>query len=334
MMRPPDSGPSGPSAGGATLGEGERLIFVGGAPRSGTTLVQNVLDSHPDILGTPELLHLPDLLRVHSQFQDALDRGLLGFFVDEPSLDRATACFLDRLLGPTLAKTEARFLSEKTPSNALVFEQLRRFLPRARFVFVVRDPRANVSSMLRVGQRALAKGEGSPDYTLDVRAAIRAVRQHLKAGFAFARAAPDTCLTLRYEELASRPVETTRALCRFLDLPWEESMISPAGVKHAGEGDITRTGVWYDSHSFNRDPEAGRASAWTRELEPGYQVLVTRAFRGDDRLRQAGDELGLGHLTGGGRIRAMAEWATDGLGYRIRKPLQEGHRSARSERRP
>lgn len=42
--------------------KGERLIFTGGAARSGTTLVQNILDSHPDIVGGPEFLHLEDLM--------------------------------------------------------------------------------------------------------------------------------------------------------------------------------------------------------------------------------------------------------------------------------
>lgn len=43
---------------------GKRYILVGGAPRSGTTLLQNILDSHPDIVGGPEFMHLRDFVEL------------------------------------------------------------------------------------------------------------------------------------------------------------------------------------------------------------------------------------------------------------------------------
>ena len=56
---------------------GSRFIFVGGAPRSGTTLVQNMLDSHPDILGGPEFIHIPDIINLrHINVLDTVLRVL------------------------------------------------------------------------------------------------------------------------------------------------------------------------------------------------------------------------------------------------------------------
>ena len=50
-------------------GEGERLIFIGGSPRSGTTLIQNILDSHPEIAGGPEF----NLIRYFMKFHHDVD---------------------------------------------------------------------------------------------------------------------------------------------------------------------------------------------------------------------------------------------------------------------
>ena len=305
----------------APLGDGQRLVFVGGPPRSGTTLVQNVLDSHPEILGTPELLHLPGLLRLRSDFLNSIDRGFLEYFCGPTEVDRATYEFMERMLGPILDSTTARYVSEKTPSNALVFSELHDLLPSARFVFVTRDPRAIVSSMQRVGPRARAKGRTPPRYTTNVPAAVREVNDHLAAGFAFASQRPDRCLTVRYEELTTRPREVTERLCEFLELEWSESMLYPERLPHAGEHALTREGVWYVPDEFKRALTPQRNEAWTFELGRGDQILVTRAFRNCPGLAEAGYGIDLNHLEGTRGLVAEVSWGSGAVLRRIRRQL-------------
>lgn len=304
-----------------TLEDGNRLLFVGGPARSGTTLVQNTLDSHPEILGTPELLHLPTLLQLRSSFRRSVDEGMLDYFCNASDVDQAVYEFADRLLGPVVAATDARYVSEKSPSNVLVFEGLHALLPAARFVFVVRDPRAIVSSLLKVGERARVKGEGVPEYTQDVRKAIRSVRDHLKAGFDFARRCPDRCCVLRYEHLTACPEEVTRELCDFLGLEWSAAMLRAHELPHAGEQAITRGGVWYDAESFNRRPDPARIDGWSTELAPKWQVLVTRAFGDDAELQAIGYRLGLDHLRGPRRMLGQFSWAREAAVHRLRRSL-------------
>jgi len=295
-------------------------LFVGGPLRSGTTLVQNVLDSHPEILGTPELLHLPKLLRLRSEFLHSIDRGFLEYFCGPKEVDRATYEFIERLLGPILDKTTARYVSEKTPSNVLVFSELHDLFPASRFVFVLRDPRAIVSSLQRVGARASGKVP-IQSYATDVTAAVREVRAYLAAGFAFASERPDRCLTLRYEELTTRPREVTERLCDFLELEWSESMLYPERLSHAGEDALTREGVWYVPTEFKRALTPQRNGAWKSELDPGEQILVTRAFRDHTGLTEAGYRFDLDHIEGIGGLMARASWGRSAVLRRIRKKL-------------
>jgi hypothetical protein len=301
--------------------DGRRLVFVGGPPRSGTTLVQNVLDSHPDILGTPELLHLPEVLRLRARFLDSVDRSFLEFFCDRAGVDRAMYGFMERFLGPVLESCDLTYVSEKTPSNALVFAELHELLPRAKFVFVVRDPRAIVSSMQRIGARARAKGLRTPSYASDTRDAVREVKRHLSAGFAFARSQPGLCFTVRYEDLTTRPADVTRELCDFLELEWSESMLWPEKYPHAGERSLTREGLWYESAEFNRALSPDRNEAWREEFDAGQQIFVTNAFREHAETEQAGYALDLAHLRGLRGLGARMEWASGAVLRRIRRAM-------------
>lgn len=104
-------------------------------------------------------------------------------------------------------------MSEKTPRNVLVFSELLSVFPTARFIHVVRDPRAVVASLLQVGKRQKKRGRKQGRGMDTATAAINHVKAHVCAGLAASAAAPERILTVVYEELVTNPEKETKKLC-------------------------------------------------------------------------------------------------------------------------
>jgi len=272
------------------FGQGERLIFVGGPPRSGTTLVQNMLDCHGEIYGGPEFLHLPDIVRVRAKLHASIARKWIDLICSYEQVDRLTAAWIEAFLLPLADAQNTRWLSEKTPENVLVFPELIALFPKARFLFVVRDPRAVVASLLAVGARARAKKLRPPYFTKDLTAAMSYTRTCLERGFTAVDAAPERVYTMVYERLVRAPQQETQAICAFLGLAWEPAMLQPASKVHAGEkaATIYSNELWYNANTFNRDPAADCVDGWRRQLPPLDQVTIARWFRSSRGLRALG----------------------------------------------
>jgi len=275
---------------------GNRLIFVGGSPRSGTTLVQNMLDSHPDICGAPEFFCIPDILKVRDNLHELISFEWIDTICSYEDVDRCIASLIENLLLPLADRHGRTFLSEKTPRNVLVFSDLMNLFPGARFIHIVRDPRAVIASLLQVGKRQKEKGKKVPDYTSNVVAAIKHVKEHLHAGLAASEASPGRVLTLVYEKFVTEPEKQTKRLCQFLEIPWSEAMMYPGRKKHLGEKAQTSgraEGIWYDTSTYNRDPERSEINKWQTQLTPVQKVMITKAFGDIEGLKQFGYNLTL-----------------------------------------
>lgn len=269
---------------------GRRLVFVGGAPRSGTTLVQNMLDSHPDIFGGPEFIHIEALMRLRRGFLATDNYEWTRDFYSADQADALFARIIHDLLLPAADRKHARIISEKTPVNVLVFEDLLDLMPEAKCVHVVRDPRAVVASMLRAGARTRgtkAEREAPRDaavraFTTDVSEAILFVQRSYRAGFAAARRFPDRCLTIHYEALVRDPAAMSQRLCDFIGLPWSEAMLRPGDVEHPGERQMTQGfgDVYYDRTSYRSNPDVTRLERWRETLSPLHQALIADRFTG------------------------------------------------------
>ena len=273
----------------------KRIIFLGGSPRSGTTLVQNMLDSHPDILGGPEFLHIPDIIQLRNKLQGSVSRGWIDLICSTEKVDEEIRALLTNILIPFADRHNSKLISEKTPENVLVFSKLVEIFPDSKFLLVVRDPRAIVASMLQVGQKARSKGEKPAPFTANTRSAISYVKKCFDEGFKASHANPEKIHTIVYEKLVLNPEQEAQKICKFLGVDWTTDMLKPGEKKHLGEAAITANSkeIWYDAKTYNSNPNTSSLEKWKSQLSANQQYAINRAFSHSNDLAKLGYEFSL-----------------------------------------
>lgn len=193
-----------------------RPIFIVGMPRTGTTLVEQILGAHSRVAAGGELPHFPAAVRELSGTD-----AVLGLTAD--SLETALA--IDpRELGRhymehvrTRVGASQRF-TDKLPLNFLFLGLIRRALPNATFICLRRDPMDTCLSNYR---QMFASNFAHYHYNLDL---LDCGRYYLgfDALMAHWRAAmPNSMLEVQYEQLVADPERQVCAILDFCDLPWE-----------------------------------------------------------------------------------------------------------------
>ncbi|MBN9310447.1 tetratricopeptide repeat-containing sulfotransferase family protein [Devosia sp.] len=120
-------------------------IFVLGMPRSGTTLVEQILASHPDVTGAGELPLLRDLV-ISSTTRRPIHYPQLLADLGDAGLARLGRDYLNRLRAYA---PEARFITDKMPGNFMLIGFIALCLPEARIIHCVRDPADTAVSIWR-----------------------------------------------------------------------------------------------------------------------------------------------------------------------------------------
>jgi hypothetical protein len=189
----------------------DNVLFIAGVHRSGTTLLESLIQERYDVrvLRAPvpenEGQFLQDVMRDEVAYGGP---GMFAFFDQsrlEPVADPAAAAGMRaRLLRSwdrwTLGQSPV--LLEKTPANVVRIPYLRSVFPRARFVVLVRDPRAVVLSV--------KKWNPSPNELLFM---------NWCSAYATAlKDAADDCLFVRYEDLCDDPARELERIARFAAL--------------------------------------------------------------------------------------------------------------------
>lgn len=203
-------------------------IFIGGAGRSGTTLLRLIFDSHSRIACGPELKVLPMICHQRRQLA-ALDSVLSLWGNDGDRLDAIYADLIRGLLEPYLASRGKPRVAEKSPNNVLVFDVLGRLFPESPLIHVIRDGRDVVASLLR--QNWVDGVTGQPlAYTRDASEATRFWRQAVVAGRS--NSGLPNYIEVRYEELVTTPEPTLCRLFGHIGERWEPDVLDYAGKPH------------------------------------------------------------------------------------------------------
>lgn len=193
-----------------------RIIFVVGAPRSGTTLMERVLNSHSKLFSMQQETGLISLRNIFSRDHFGLSREENKQLFSESS---DLVDFFTRAARLLESRNEGRTLIEKTPQHVLHIGFLTRYFPNARFVNVVRD-----------GRDAYCSSRKHPNVRLNSPAIYaRYWKRCIDAGLSV-KANP-IVHTVRYEDFTSDPQSHLQKVMAFLDLELEPSQFEATQVQ-------------------------------------------------------------------------------------------------------
>lgn len=124
------------------------LIFIGGVPRSGTTLMRAMLDAHPDVRCGQETRVIPRILQMRQHWMKSKKETLRleEAGVHHEVLDSAIAAFCLEVIARH--GEPAPRLCNKDPLTLKSADYLSELFPASKFIFMVRDGRATVHSII------------------------------------------------------------------------------------------------------------------------------------------------------------------------------------------
>lgn len=213
-----------PSAQDQTGDAGEGLVFIVGMPRSGTTLVERLLVQGADARSAGELLDFGNLLGA------AVQRRLRGSAPDATPAAASlaidfTALGNDYLDGARQAVDGHRLLIDKMPVNFLYCGMIRRALPRARIIHLLRDPLDSCYAVYKTLFFNAYHFSYAQEELADYFIAYRALMAHWHATM------PGTILDVRYEDLVSDPEAEGRRIFDWCGLDWTPAALEAGSSK-------------------------------------------------------------------------------------------------------
>ena len=243
--------------------DGPQPAFLVGFPRSGTTLLEQILASHPRVTTLEE--------------KEALAAGA-GDFMDRPAnlerlatLDEAALSRYRDAYWKTMAVDKAsvgnKVIVDKLPLNTIKLPLIAKLFPGAKILFAVRDPRDVVLSCFR---RRFRMNPSMYEFltlegTVHFYASVMRLTDHYRARL------PLDIHQIRYEDLVDDFERQTCSVCAFIGIDWDDEMRRFSG--HARERSIATPSSTQVARGLYREG-MGQWRRYMQEMAPVMPVLA------------------------------------------------------------
>ena len=200
----------------APVSPGRSPIFIVGMPRSGTSLIEQILSTHPDIHGAGELPDLENLV-----FAIATEAGLPVERYPEVAANMPEEAFL-RLGQAYVGKVwklapDATRITDKMMSNFMHIGMIRQMFPDAKIIHAMRDPMDSCFSCY-----ATLFAKNNLDFAYELGSLGRYYVRYIQLMQHWQQVLPvGSILALRYEDMVADTEGQARRLLDYLGLPWD-----------------------------------------------------------------------------------------------------------------
>jgi tetratricopeptide (TPR) repeat protein len=215
----------------------ERPVFIIGMPRSGSTLVEQILSSHPDIYGAGEVKYLSQALgQLRDRFPSLPKYPEMMTKITPAQLDIVAKKYLTAV---TAGVGDAKRITDKLLTNYFFVGLIHLLFPKAKFIHTARDP---IDTCLS-GFTKLFKDDMPHSYDLGELGRYYGKYSELMAYWE--KVLPDGVMTtVAYEDVVENTEKTTKQLIKFLGLPWNPKCLdfhrSGRPVKTASVAQVRR----------------------------------------------------------------------------------------------
>lgn len=235
---------------------GAEVIFIVGMPRSGSTLIEQILATHSQVQGSAEL---PDLPLIIAEESNRRKKAYPAWLADLDADDwrRLGQRYLERTAG---WRKHRPVFTDKLPNNWMHIGMIRAMLPGARIVISRRDPLETCFSCYR-------QYFPGNDYTRSFADLAAYWRSFDAAASYWARLAPAQVYQHVYENLLADPASQVRALLAFCGLPFEDACLHFNQTQRA----VRTPSAMQVRQALRRD--TARAPRYGAALDPLRQAL-------------------------------------------------------------
>jgi len=196
------------------------IIFILGMPRSGTTLVEQILSNHPIVFGGDERSFIIDLLK--DNFGRKIN-DLKMFFEDVVDFDKKKfreigEKYVEKMLN---ISNKSKISTDKMPENFFWIGFIKLILPNSKIVHCYRDSRDNCLSIYKNHFPG-----GKINYSYDLDKIVGYYNLYLDLMSHWKNLLPDFIFNIKYESLISNPDDEIRNLLDFCNLDWNDACLN------------------------------------------------------------------------------------------------------------
>ena len=192
-------------------------IFILGMPRSGTTLVEQILSSHPDVYGGDELNFLPDIV---NEFFTSSD-GKISFNnvkeLNNMELEKIGNKYIKNL--KTLSSNSKK-ISDKLPINFKWIGLIKLILPNSKIIHCYRNSK---DTCLSIFKNYFVNNELKYAYNLKELAEFYKLYSNLMSHWK--RTMPKFIYDIKYENIVQNPEREIKSLIKMCDLSWNNNCL-------------------------------------------------------------------------------------------------------------
>lgn len=268
---------------------GKNMVFIIGIPRSGTTMINNVLNNIPNVLSSGEswimfgIHQFGKVSNVHPANSQLVGQAIADF-VDDDEVKQGFRSFVKTIINAKLQKANSTIFVDKTPRYYLIIDFIKSLFPEAKFVFFTRNPFDIAVSYNKTWGidicDHLAFGQGD-DIAFDFLIGFQ--------NLANAMSIPGS-LTLKYENFVTNQRDAIKSLVEYLGFNIEDidyKVLTSFSAKNMIVSDMGDKKIFKTNTIHNKSVDL-----WKDQLPMSHQQIICEMI-GKQNIKKLGYE----HIT-------------------------------------